>query len=76
MTKKPQDVTVAFLETGQMGTPMASRLISAEIDESLEVTSCPVPHWDVEPHRVFEREVRRHWTRRAASTRSCHSPPV
>ena len=29
MTKKPHDVTIAFLGTGQMGTPMASRLISA-----------------------------------------------
>lgn len=30
MTKKPHDVTIAFLGTGQMGTPMASRLISAD----------------------------------------------
>jgi len=29
MTKKPDDVTVAFLGTGEMGTPMATRLISA-----------------------------------------------
>jgi 3-hydroxyisobutyrate dehydrogenase len=29
MTKKPHDVTIAFLGTGQMGTPMASRMISA-----------------------------------------------
>ena len=32
MTRTPHDLTIAFLGTGQMGTPMASRLVEADFN--------------------------------------------